>query len=434
MPEREWVTSMRKIIVYLCCICLCIGLAACGSDQSMYEEGDHSRNYMDYESMAELLDEYGIRFGTSLNPDTAKDNKVRSLVAQHFNSITANNEMKAYSLLDQKGSMNSVNGMPVMNFAVADCIMEAAISNGAQVRGHVLVWDAYMTDWFFREGYRSDGAYVDRETMLMRMESYITQVVTYFEETYPGVVYCWDVVNEAVGDSEMDYSQADGRHIRMYRDGGENLFYQYVGDDYVELAFLYARNAVEALQEKNPEVDIKLFYNDYNAFYPEKREAIYKLVESINSYDIDEDGNQRKLCDGVGMQGYIGGYGTQQGCLDMELIPMIEEAILRYATLDVEVQITEMAVRNYSSDRQDISRHEEFYTELIRTLVEINSGEEKPLTCIAIWGLTDLRNVPKSDYTYKLNGPYSGLFTPDYEVKKVFSDVHAMLKAKQNES
>ena len=425
---------MRRILVYICCICLCLSLTACESTADIYADGTHSRDFKDYESMAELLGEYGIRFGTSLNPDTAVSSRMQELIAQHFNSVTANNEMKAYSLLDQQASMNAADGMPVMDFSVADCIMEAAISNGAQVRGHVLVWDAYMTDWFFRDGYRSDGAYVDRETMLLRLESYITQVVTYFEENYPGVVYCWDVVNEAVGDAEGDYNPADERHMRVYREGGENLFYQYIGNDYVELSFLYARNAVDALQEKNPEVEIKLFYNDYNAFFPEKREAICKLVESINEYDTDEAGHPRKLCDGVGMQGYIGGYGTQQGCLDMELIPLIKEAVLRYAELGVEVQITEMAVRNYSRDKQEIRKHEEFYTELIRTLVEINSGEEKPLTCVAIWGLTDLKDLPKSHYTYKLNGPYSGLFTADYQVKKAFSDVYEMLKRKQSES
>jgi len=422
---------MRRILVYICCICLCLSLTACESTADIYADGTHSRDFKDYESMAELLGEYGIRFGTSLNPDTAVSSRMQELIAQHFNSVTANNEMKAYSLLDQQASMNAADGMPVMDFSLADVIMEAAISNGAKVRGHVLVWDAYMTDWFFRDGYQTGGGFVDRDTMLKRLESYITQVITYFEEKYPGEVYCWDVVNEAIGDAEGDYNPADERHIRVYREGGENLFYQYIGDDYVELAFLYAGNAVEALQAKNPEVDIKLFYNDYNAFYPEKREAICRLVDSINNYATDEDGQTRKLCDGVGMQGYIGGYGTQQGCLDPELIPMIKEAVLRYADLGVEVQITEMAVRNYSSDKQEIRKHEKFYTELISTLVDLNSGEEKPLTCIAIWGLTDLVDLPREHYTYKLNSPYCGLFTSDYQVKKVFSDVYEMLKSKK---
>ncbi|MBQ9141042.1 MAG: endo-1,4-beta-xylanase [Lachnospiraceae bacterium] len=390
-----------------------------------------STDFYDYESMADLLGDYGIRFGAAMSANTAQDYTFQALVGQHFNSVTATNEMKAYCLLDAKASRKAKDGMPVMDFSGAAGIMEAAMMNGAQVRGHVLVWDAHMTDWFFREGYKSNGDYVDRETMKKRMESYITQVITYYEENYPGVVYCWDVVNEAVGDGTADYVAGDDRHVRIYRSGGENLFYKYVGEDYVELAFLYARNAVEALQAKNPEVDIKLYYNDYNTFYEEKRDAICTLVESINSFATDADGNPRKLCDGVGMQGYIGGYGKQSGCMDKNNINMIKKAIEKYAALGVEVQLTEMAVRNYNNEASVVENHANYYAELMKTLVELNSGEEKPLTGISIWGLTDMAYIDKDSYSYKMNGPYCGLFTPGYEVKEAFHKVYVMLKEKQ---
>ena len=44
---------------------------------------------------------------------------------------------------------------------------------GLKVRGHVLVWDAYMTKWFFHEDYDTSKPIADRETLLKRMESYI---------------------------------------------------------------------------------------------------------------------------------------------------------------------------------------------------------------------------------------------------------------------
>ena len=111
------------------------------------------------------------------------------------------------------------------------------------------------------------------------MESYITQVITHFETKFPGVIYCWDVVNEAMGDSPAEYAADDPRHIRTKRNGAPNPFYEYVGSDYVEFSFLYARNAVEALS-----ADIRLFYNDYNMLYPDKRNAAKYLVESINTF------------------------------------------------------------------------------------------------------------------------------------------------------
>ncbi len=470
---------MKRVLAYILCLALCIGMVGCGSTgaevpdksdlqesatsdvvndtsstaeqesadvskeetdvaeaeptEAPEEEIPFSEDFYEYDSMADMLAEYGIRFGTVMNAETAQDYTMQSLVGQHFNSITAANEMKAYSMLDQKGSQNSPDGMPVIDFTKADAIVEAAMNCGAQVRGHVLVWDAYMSKWFFCEGYKTGAPYVDRGTMLKRLESYIEQVITHFEEKYPGVVYCWDVVNEAVGDSASDYSESDDRHVRIKRGGEDNLFYTVIGDDYVELSFLYAKNVVEALQAENPEVDIKLFYNDYSTFHTKKRDAICKLVESINSYATDADGNYRKLCDGVGMQGYIGGYGTQSGCMNYDDIQKITMSIGIYAKLGVEVHITEMAVRNYSNALGDTDKHALFYKNLMKALVEVNSGEEKPLTCIAIWGLKDMGYIDESSYSYRQNGPYCGLFDPGYYVKDAFHDVYVMLKEKSEE-
>lgn len=397
------------------------------------EEIPFSEDFYDYDSMADMLAEYGIRFGAPMSVDTAQDYTMQALVGQHFNSVTATNEMKAYSMLDQKASQDSPDGMPVMNYTKADIVVESAMNCGAQVRGHVLVWDAHMSNWFFREGYKSNGNYVDRETMLKRLESYITQVMTHFEEKYPGVVYCWDVVNEAVGDGAADFNAEDDRHVRIKRNGEDNPFYTVIGEDYVELSFLFAKNVVEDLQKQNPEVDIKLFYNDYSTFHTKKRDAICKLIESINSYAKDENGNYRKLCDGVGMQGYIGGYGTQNGCMSSADIPKITEAIEMFAELGVEVQLTEMAVRNYSDSITEADKHALYYKVLMKALVEVNSGEAKPLTGISIWGLKDMGYIDESSYSYKQNGPYCGLFTAGYYVKDSFHEVYVMLKEKAEE-
>lgn len=468
---------MKRLLIYVLCMSLCLGMAGCGNTgseapapsdvaentipESTVEEPKESKeestpsteetvqesteakpatdeipfseDFYDYDSMAGLLAEHGIRFGISIGYYTKDDYTMQSLIMQHFNSVTTTNEMKAYSMLDQKGSKQSPDGMPVIDFTEADKLVELAKDCGVQVRGHVLVWDAHMCNWFFREGYKSDAPYVDRDTMLVRLNSYITQVITHFEEKYPGVVYCWDVVNEAVGDSTSDYDVNDERHVRQKRNDENNPFYEVIGDDYVEISFLYAKDVVESLQSGNPDVDIKLFYNDYSTFHPTKRDAICKLVESINSYATDADGNYRKLCDGVGMQGYIGGYGTQNGCLNMDDISKITTAIEMYADLGVEVQLTEMAVRNYNNSLATIDKHAKYYKFLMRALVEVNSGEEKPLTGITIWGHSDMGNIDETSYSYKMNGPYCGLFTPGCYVKDAFYEVYVMLKEKAAE-
>jgi endo-1,4-beta-xylanase len=184
---------------------------------------------------------------------------------------------------------------------------------------------------------------------------------------------------------------------------------------------------VDKLKAENPAVDIKLFYNDYNTFYDEKRDAIFALVQSINSYAKDAKGNIRKLCDGVGMQGYIGGYGQQAGCMNPGDLIKIETAIKKYATLGVEVHVTEMAVRNYQSDEDTVKKHADFYAELFKVFARVNSGEKKPLTCVAIWGLTDNPNMKQDDYSYKMNGPFCGLFDENYKEKSAFAKVYEVL-------
>lgn len=368
-------------------------------------------------TIMEAAAKLGFSFGTVANAYTIRDLTFKMMLMDDFNSITAANEMKAYSLLDQKASQWSSDGMPVMNYTQADAIVSLAELLGIGVRGHVLVWDAYMSDWFFREGYTNNGPYVDTETMKIRLQYYIEKVITHFETEFPGVVYCWDVVNEAVGDSTSDYDASDARHIRTLRSGVKNQFYHIIGDDYVELSFLYAKNTVEKLQKENPEVSITLFYNDYNTFFPEKRDAICALVKSINSYAKDADGNYRKLCEGVGMQSYIGGYGVQEGCMNPEDIGRIREAVLKYHDLGVEVHVTEMAVRNYDEEQKE--EHAAFYGELFQMYAELNA-EETLITNISIWGLSDNPWMDKENYSYKMNGPYCGLFDEDYRKKDAY--------------
>ena len=363
---------------------------------------------------------YGFKMGAPLSYGQMTDKSYLALLQAHFNSVTATNEMKAYSLLDQGASRRSKDGTPAMNYQKADIMVAWAQKNGIGVRGHVLVWDAYMLDWFFHEGYDPAKPYADQDTIRARTESYITQVVTHFEEKFPGVVYCWDVVNEAVGDSAGEYAPQDPRHLRTKRSGGDNLFQKYMGDDYVEYAFLYARNAVEAL-----DADIKLYYNDYNAYFAEKAAAIRALAKSVNSFAQDESGQPRKLLDGIGMQGYIGGYGTQSGCLVDSHIGMIQNEILRYAALDLEVQITEMAVRNF--DLSQAQRHADFYGRLFQRLVSLAEDGVSPLKAVSIWGLTDHPYAAKGSYDYNLNSPYGGLFDEKLKEKDAFQAVYQAL-------
>ena len=359
-----------------------------------------------------LAEKHGFKLGTVINPDQLLDKKYTDMVKADFNSLTAGNEFKAYSLLSQSGSQRSENGMPVMYYSKADAIADFAQENGIKIRGHVLVWDAYMPVWFFKEGYKNDSAFVSSDVMKKRLQYYIEEVVAHFEKNFPGVVYCWDVVNEAVADGANEYKAGDERHIRTSRGGTTNYFYEVIGPDYVELAFKYARQAA-----KKSNANIKLFYNDYNTFYSPKREAIGKLIQSINK---DE-----KLCDGLGMQGYVGGYGQQAGCMNPNDIKLFGNAIRFYSDLGLEVHVTELALRNY--DKTKAEQHERFYGNFFKMLSEA-ADERHTLTCVAIWGICDNPNMPKSDYNYAMDGPYCGMFNYDCTRKREYFKIVEVLE------
>ena len=370
--------------------------------------------------MYELTAAYGFKLGAPLSFDQLKNQKYLNLVKAHFNSITTTNEMKAYSLLDQRASQKRGDGMPAMNYTNADKMVQWAMDNGIGVRGHVLVWDAYMTEWFYHEDFNANKPIASRETLMARLEYYITEVVTHFEKKFPGVVYCWDVVNEAVADGPNEYAAGDPRHLRTMRSGAVNGFQKYLGDDYVCWAFLYAKNAVEALG-----ADIKLYYNDYNAYFPDKAKAIRTLIDEVNFFAQNDNGEFRQLCDGIGMQGYIGGYGVQDGCLVESHIGMIKNEILNYAAMGCEVQITEMAVRNF--DLAYAEKHAEFYAKLFKMFMSLNGESGNPLKAVSIWGLGDT-NAPKGNYVYNLNSPYGGLVDLKLEYKDAFFKVYEVLK------
>jgi len=373
-------------------------------------------------ALRELAEKAGFKIGICLSPNQLRDKAYLDLLATQFNTTTCTNETKAYSLLDQAASKKSEDGMPRMNYRQADQMIAWAQENGIGVRGHVLTWDAYMTDWFFHEDYDSSKPVASREVLLARLESYITQVVTHFETEFPGVIYCWDVVNEAMGDNPSEYAAGDPKHIRTVRSGQPNLFYEYIGADYVEYSFLYARNAAEALN-----ADIHLFYNDYNMLYPDKRNTAKALVESINSFAVDEEGNYRKLIDGIGMQGYMGGYGEQNGCLSDDLITNTKASIKAFADLGMEVHITEMALRNY--EEEHIADHAVFYGKMFDMLGKINEElGQNVLTSVTIWGVRDETPNPWNTYSWKLNGTLGGILTEKGEIKTSFDAMYDALK------
>jgi len=99
-------------------------------------------------------------------------------------------------------------------------------------------------------------------------------------------------------------------------------------------------------------------------------------------------------------------------------IMMIKNAILGYAALGMDVQITEMAVRNFEPEQA--GKHAQYYAKLFEMFCSLNTENGNPLNSVSIWGLTDTPNEPKGTYNYNLNSPYGGLFDENLNEKEAF--------------
>ncbi|MCM3629849.1 endo-1,4-beta-xylanase [Paenibacillus glycanilyticus] len=275
------------------------------------------------------------------------------LLRQHYNSITAENEMKFESLHPEE------NGYA---FEQADRIAGFARDNGMKLRGHTLVWHNQTPSWVFEDG---NGGLAGRELLLARMKSHIETVV----ERYKDIIYCWDVVNEAVTDS-----------------GEESLrpskWLHGIGEDYIEQAFRFAHEA-------DPKA--LLFYNDYNECNPGKREKIYSLAKSLL-----ENGTP---IHGIGLQAH---WSLYDPALDL-----IREAIERYASLGLKLQVTEMDVSVFAFDdkRTDLTEPTaemmRLQEERFKQFFDLFREYKDVLTSVTFWGAAD-------DYTWLDHFPVRG--------------------------
>lgn len=302
----------------------------------------------DFSSVASLNDAYENYFtvGAAISADKMDNAGYKYRAQEVFGTITAENAMKPDALLNKEASQESTDGTPVLNLEYSGMtkILDFAKDNNLKVRGHALVYGAQTPDWFFKVGYQDAGALVDEDTMRDRMESYIKQVVEFVEEKYPGVVTCWDVVNEAF-DNDGDYVQ--------------NNWTGTIGNSYVADAFKIAAKYVK-------DENVKLYYNDYNMEETGKQDAVELLCTELSKAGISI---------GVGMQ--------EHATLTYPAIEDIEEAIDFYKDIASDIQITELDVQIDESD--SLTAQATRYGELFTLFKEKSAF----ISNVTVWGIND---------------------------------------------
>jgi endo-1,4-beta-xylanase len=300
------------------------------------------------------------------------------LLKKHFNSITAENDMKPE---------RTINEQAEYSFERGDRLIEFAEENNMLVRGHTLVWHQQTDEWFFRD---DEGNLLGKDEMLRRLETYINNVLDH----YRGKIYAWDAVNEAISDNPEEFFKENTDWFRT------------CGPEYVENAFAFAKAA-------DPE--IKLFYNDYNLIDPEKAQKVYKLVKDFQARGIPVDG--------IGMQGHW--------TLEDVNTENLGNSIDLFGSLGMEVHITELDLSIYpfyhNTDRDSLSKEVKEFTEELELkqaekyaeIFEVLREKSGIVTSVTFWGVADNKTW-LSNYFVRGRTDHPLLFDANYEPKKAF--------------
>ena len=233
-----------------------------------------------------------FRVGTAVNKAivAGEEPKLQQIAIRQFNSITAENVLKAEEVNPKPG---------VFDFAAADAYVEFGEKHDLFIVGHTLIWHNQTPSWFFQDDKGKPNSTEAQKEVLRR---HIEKVAG----RYKGRIHAWDVVNEVI-DNDGSY-----RPTTWVKGIGD-------GDELVKLAFKYASEYAPGAE---------LYYNDFNAWRPAKRDGIVRMIRMLKDAGI--------RIDGVGIQGHWG--------LNYPKKEYIEAAIDAYAAAGVKVMITELDV------------------------------------------------------------------------------------------
>ena len=323
------------------------------------------------ESLKEAYDGY-LTLGNIMSTNMYNNTKMRQILKDNFNSITAENEAKPEAVLDQAASQELARTdetAVAVNISRFEKIYDWAEAHHMKVRHHTFVWHQQTPSWFFNKGYQNNGQQVSREVMIARLNNYLETMIETLDDRWPGLVYALDIVNEAI--EEVD----------QIRKGN---WMNTIGDDYIYQAFLAASKYKKDYQD--------IYYNDY-AFEQTQWGGLERCqwaVDKMLKKCIDEE-----LIDGIGIQGHI-------EFTDVDTI--LEDArVIHKAGL--KCQITELDVN--CDGEKDFEKQHDAYYKVAKTILEGNRDETMNVNAIIIWGITDNTSWHSNRYPLMFDSTYA---------------------------
>jgi len=374
-------THTKNIFFLFICSLALVSCKSNSEEKNQHKEAEVVSTSEEKSAEKGLKDYYSDYFpvGVAVAPNSFEGDSKELILAQ-FNSMTPENVMKMGEIHPEQNRFN---------WEPADKIADFARQHDIKMRGHALVWHQQTGPWIFKA--ENGNGTVSKEVLLQRMKNHIDTVVA----RYKGSIYAWDVVNEAIADDSTQFLR-------------KSDWYKIAGEDFIIKAFEYAHEA---------DPDAKLFYNDYNAIIPEKRDRIYKLLKMLVDKNVP--------IDGVGIQGHWSIYGPSE--------EELRKAIDMYSSLGLDVQITELDVSLYPWEKEQRElkpgESDEFTPELEQKQIDkyamffkVFRDYKETLTGVTFWNISD-RHTWLDHYPVEGRKNYPLLFDENYQPKKAFWEV-----------
>ncbi len=347
-----------------------------------------------------------IIVGAAINSNKFGNTTYTNLAKLHYNSITAENDMKMNSLNPAKYTWDFGilgNGIEEKNEKVPNLAKDFGEK---RIHGHALVWHRALPNWV-KDVETNTPVAARADTLNAIMKRHIDKTVAFYSNNYKAgspalpLLTSWDVVNEAFYD--------DGTlrgNLNLDASGNDigSIWKRYMGEIYIEKAFRYARLAARA----NQNWKLKLFYNDYGHEYSTaKLNAIYNKVMQLKT--MTEGGDP--IINGVGLQMHVR-YNTPLSNIKAAIQKMKETGLyVHIAELDISLLgPSETSVpAGDLTNRQNLQKS--LYYNIAKAYQEIVPVGQR-------WGIT-LWNIGDADSAWGVNAAAT-IFDTSYAKKQAF--------------
>ena len=256
-----------------------------------------------------------------------------AIIKEQFDTISVKQDFVPENIMDYETAKVSADKthIPLM-FSAVDVIMKFAKENNITVRGPRLITETTPA-WAFSkdldrnqvvETVDEEGKtvttveFADAETMTLRLENYIKDIITYCNTNYPGVVVSWEILDDPINASESNEWK--------YR---AHYWMQTIGEDYVVKACEFARKYATA--------DQKLILSQDNLDETNTLKPSLTLINLLK---------EKGLIDGIGIQAHYSPISPT--------VFLMEDMMKALSATGLELHFTEFNVDSNSGVREDL--------------------------------------------------------------------------------